>query len=193
MTTTYANYNFGQTVLSALPEPIKDVIHEFEELYTLGLYGTDILTYINTYNSKKYKKDAAVDFYNVIGKQIDYKKDVRPYYVYVYGYICRYVIDSICQNHIWCSDELIHNVRPSNLNCDVIATFFPDIEKKEIKMALTLMNWLHETLTKPMAENYEAEEEHIEKTIKMYDSTVSQAVRLICEYQNCVMLACPLA
>ena len=177
MPTTYTHYRFGKDVLKELSKPLKRTINIKRELYDIGLHGPDLLFYyhplyfnhVNKTGSKLHKK-SAYDFFLRAGDVIKVQEDIMAAKSYIYGFICHYVLDSVCHKYVekiiyvsgighseiemeWdrrlmVKDGLdpltfvpIKHLIPGRENAEVIAPFFEGIKVREVEDALKGMRW----------------------------------------------------
>lgn len=107
MPTTYTHYKFGKDVLDTLPEPLRISIEKNRDLFDLGLHGPDILFYhhplcwnpVNKEGSSLHKEMADV-FFTKAADIIKTSKVSSRSRAYIYGFICHFVLDSICHQYI---------------------------------------------------------------------------------------------
>lgn len=123
MPSTYAHYRLGQEVEAALPDRVKAIIGNHQELYHIGLHGPDILFYYkplfpNAVNQTGYglHDEPARDFFSQSGKIILKSGEREAYLAYIYGFICHFVLDSECHGYI---DEKIRRSGISHTEIEV--------------------------------------------------------------------------
>jgi hypothetical protein len=185
MPSNYAHYRFGQDVLALLPEEIKKDILAYKALFDIGLHGPDILFYYRPFFSNKVSRkgfdmhdEPGLCFFKEIGENILYKKYRAPYLVYVYGFICHFVLDSQCHGYIDqkikqsgishaeievefdralmledghnpLTHSLTSHIYPSEYHGGIIATFFEGITRYEVVTALKSMKTYNQLLLAP--------------------------------------------
>lgn len=177
MPTTYTHYRFGKDVLSNLPDPIRKTIELKRQYFDIGLHGPDILFYyypfcynhVNKTGSKMHKVSARAFFENA-RDVIAESEDKMAAKSYVYGFICHYVLDSVCHKYVqkiidisgighseiemeWDRRYMVEDgldpltfvptahIYASKENAEIIAPFFNEISVKEVKRSLTIMRW----------------------------------------------------
>lgn len=123
MPSTYAHYRFGREVLSKLPEEIRKIILNEQELFNMGLHGPDLLFYykpltVNEVNSQGYgiHSEAGIDFFLPASKEIMKMAFSPAYLAYIYGVICHFALDRECHGYI---DEKIAESGVSHAEIEV--------------------------------------------------------------------------
>lgn len=185
MPSSYAHYRFGHEVLKELPGYIRKKIKNYINLYNIGLHGPDILFYykpfsLNHVNQKGFgmHDEAAIDFFEPAGQTIITMEEPDPYYAYIYGFICHYVLDSECHGYIdkkieqsgvshteieaefdrdlMCIDgydpithRLTEHIHPTDFHSQIIANFFDGITEQEVKGSLESMKRYNNLLVAP--------------------------------------------
>lgn len=254
MPSTYAHYRLGQEVAAAMPDRIKELIRNNQELYNIGLHGPDILFYYKPLFANKVNgtgfgmhEEAARDFFAKAGNTIMKNRGRESYLAYIYGFICHFVLDSECHGYIDekiersgvshteievefdrallvrdgynpLSQSLTEHIIPSDFNAEIIAEFFQEITKDEVKEALVSMKHYNRLLLAPhlgkrlliygllvitgnykemhgLVVNYKANpncEDSTEKLKRLYVTGVRESIRLITEYEDYVKRLKPL-
>lgn len=104
MPTTYTHDAFGRETYQKLPEEIKNIIRPYKKLYLIGLHGPDIFFYYKPYI---FKSNELVDFGHAMHQEkarIFFEEgiktcqgtDSRALMVYLMGFVCHYILDSVC-------------------------------------------------------------------------------------------------
>ena len=108
MPALYAHKYFGETVLNALPQPLKNDIALHKEAFVLGTQGPDIL-----FNHKPFSKNAikqqgmdmhlrsAKDFFEKSAQKVAQAGNQSATSAYVAGFICHFMLDNACHPHIY--------------------------------------------------------------------------------------------
>lgn len=107
MPTTYAHYRFGCTVYNRLPDKQKQLIDVYRPLYDIGLHGPDVLFYYRPFSSNPVKalgnamhRQTGQEVFTEAGRRILQEFDFRPMLVYTYGFLCHFVLDSMCHGYV---------------------------------------------------------------------------------------------
>lgn len=185
MPTTYTHYSFGQEVLKGLSAEKQSIIEKYKTLYDIGLHGPDLLFYynalskneVNRLGSALHKLPGSVFFENAV-KVIGGQEKKEAYYVYVYGFICHYVLDVFCHGYIDekiaasgithseieaeldrellviagknpVKQKLTGHIVPSKESAEVIQSFFDKIEEKQIYKCMKDMVFYLNALVAP--------------------------------------------
>lgn len=185
MPTTYAHYRFGRTVYNRLPEREKKIIDLYRPLFDIGLHGPDILFYYRPFTSNHVNQLGSC-MHNWIGRsvftragvQILSERDRLPLLAYTYGFLCHFVLDSVCHGYIAEKIEasgishseieaefdralMIHDgydpvrhcvtghIHPSKTSAAVISRFFRSVAEKEVYASLRSMVQYLNLLTAP--------------------------------------------
>ncbi|HEX3076950.1 MAG TPA: zinc dependent phospholipase C family protein [Lachnospiraceae bacterium] len=254
MPSTYAHYRLGREVFATLPENIRKQIEPYRELFNIGLHGPDILFYYKPMFPNRVNQTGfgmhdriALPLFERWGEMIGSKEDPRPYFAYLYGFICHYVLDSECHGYI---DEkiaqsgiahteiegeldrelmlkdghdptthyLTEHIQPSRRNCEVIADFFENVTADEVQKAIRSMKWYNGLLRAPhkgkrlfvysfllitgnyreihgLVINYKPNLNCMDSTeilTGMYEKAFKQSLKLIREYEECILEGIPL-
>ncbi len=111
----YAHKLFGETVLSALPAPLKDALNTHREAFVLGTQGPDILFYHKPFAKNDIKTKgmdmhlrSAKAFFESCSKKIRENAQSTQTLptqtaiaAYVAGFICHFLLDNACHPHIY--------------------------------------------------------------------------------------------
>lgn len=108
---TYAHFRFGREVLQKLPTDIKGKIDENIDIFNIGLHGPDILFYYRPYIPNEISdygyfmhKISGEEFFSSAAQVCKQKDD--KYLVYIYGFICHFVLDAKCHGFV---EEYVKN------------------------------------------------------------------------------------
>lgn len=107
MPTTYAHYRFGCTVYNHLPNWEKYLIDTYRPLYDMGLHGPDVLFYyrpflnnpVRTLGNTMHNQTGQAVFTQA-GERILQEVDFRPMLAFTYGFLCHFVLDSMCHGYV---------------------------------------------------------------------------------------------
>lgn len=185
MPTTYSHYRFGCTVYNRLPEKEKRMISQYRDLYNIGLHGPDLLFYYRPLSSNPVSKRGTAmhhqtgrEIFTQAGEYIRKEHDFRPLLAYTYGFLCHFVLDSMCHGYIAQKiaesgishseieaemDRALmvhdgHNpvkhcvtshILPSQESAAVISRFFPELSEKQTLEAMRSMVFYLNVLTAP--------------------------------------------
>ena len=101
MPSTYTHYRFGNTVLDALPDDLRDIVKEYRGLYDIGTHGPDIFFYhqpfhndnINVVGHRMHKETAAKFFNKVKANFVKEDKYQNAMLAYLLGFCSHYCLD----------------------------------------------------------------------------------------------------
>lgn len=108
MPANYSHYAFGKAVIEQLDDAkIKDVIQRNLDIFYIGLHGPDILFFYKPYKREDYSrmghilhKKSAYPFFNHAKKVIDSSSNPESAMAYILGFICHFILDSICHGYV---------------------------------------------------------------------------------------------
>lgn len=185
MPTTYTHYRFGKEVLEALPRRIRTAIEKNREIFDIGLHGPDILFYYhalipNAVSGQGYgmHRKQADSFFENAKQVIRDAEDKTKSRAYIYGFICHFVLDSVCHPYIekmmqksgishseiemefdryLLSEDgfdpvvykLTQHIHPTEKHAEIIAPFFENVTLRQVKQALFGMDFCHKALYAP--------------------------------------------
>ncbi len=106
MPTTYAHNVFGKAVFQKLPVELKNIVQENSMAYQVGLHGPDVLFYykpfeknsVNELGTRLHEEIAAPFFKRC--KVLLEKNGDPAVLAYVMGFICHFMLDSVCHPYI---------------------------------------------------------------------------------------------
>ncbi len=111
MPAVYAHYVFGKKVFRALPEKERILIRRRKDLFLLGLHGPDLLFYYkpvrkNRINQmgRRMHRELAAEFFEK-GRMEWEKRKSEGLRVYLYGFLCHFILDSECHPYVNCYME----------------------------------------------------------------------------------------
>lgn len=107
MPSVYAHYRFGCDVYTLLPEKVKTVVHNYRELYDLGLQGPDILffylpvchNHVNRLGTHIHHQPAR-EFFQPAVQIIRSRHKKQASMAYICGIACHYALDLVCHPYI---------------------------------------------------------------------------------------------
>ena len=186
MPTTYAHSRFGREVASSLSLPNREIVQAFPELYAIGLHGPDLFFYyqplipnaLGKFGGELHGKSGR-DFFKEMSRPLartGYAN--RAATAYLYGFICHFVLDSICHGLInrevsekgishaeiesefdrllmTCdglepvSHPLTEHIHPTLANSSVISQFFTGVSAHQVQKCLRRMIGYHKLLLAP--------------------------------------------
>ena len=179
MPTTYTHYRFGKDVLSCLSLPLRNSILEKRELYDIGLHGPDIFFYykamrnnpVNQIGYRIHDRNASEFFLNA-KKMIEKSPDKAAARAYQYGFVCHFVLDSICHPYVEKMEKtsglshseiemefdrtlliedhydpltypMTRHIHPTKENAAVLTPFFGNVTEQEVQKAMKGMIFYH--------------------------------------------------
>ena len=185
MPTTYSHYRFGCTVYNRLPKQEKESISQYRELYDVGLHGPDLLFYYRPFSRNAVNQLGhqmhhwtGRDVFTRAGEILLQQQENKPLLAYIYGYLCHFVLDSMCHGYIEQKIResgishseieaemdralLVHDgynpikhcvtkhIIPSKQSAAVISQFYPDLSDDNIYEAMRSMVRFLNILTAP--------------------------------------------
>lgn len=171
MPSTYAHYRFGATVLDMLSPETRRIVAWHPDLYYMGLHGPDLLFYYkplgtNHVNATGYglHDHTGLEFFSGAAQRLCQRPDGEAYLSYTYGFLCHFVLDSVCHGYIAqamtetgishteleseldrsllvrdgfdpVTKHLTDHIHPSPQSAEIICRFFPGIRPQEILKA----------------------------------------------------------
>lgn len=106
MPTTYAHDLFGKMVYHRLDPEIQEKIKKYQTTYQIGLHGPDILFYVRPFHKNRFNqmahrlhREEAAGFFER-GRELYQKTGNEEILVYLLGFICHFMLDSICHPYI---------------------------------------------------------------------------------------------
>ncbi len=107
MPSTYAHYQFGEDLRLKLNRHQQQIIHQYPNLYHLGLHGPDILFYFRPLKKNDITKlgntmhnQSAHIFFNHAIQTIQTLDNKEMGMAYLYGYLAHFSLDTTCHNYI---------------------------------------------------------------------------------------------
>lgn len=108
MPALYAHKYFGETVLNALPNPLKDEFSLHSEAFVLGTQGPDILFNHKPFSKNEIKRKgtdmhlrSAKAFFQASAQKVKTAGTQSAVASYVAGFICHFMLDNACHPHIY--------------------------------------------------------------------------------------------
>ncbi len=175
MPTTYAHYRFGCTVYRRLPEREKALIDACRPLYDFGLHGPDVLFYYRPFLRSPVRalggsmhNQTGREVFAQAGARLAQEDDQRPLLAYTYGFLCHFVLDSMCHGYVaqkMADSGLSHaeieaefdrallvrdgrdplrsrvtqHLRPTAAHAAVLSRFFPGVTPRQMHEAMRSM------------------------------------------------------
>ena len=107
MPTTYTHYAYGQDILRKLPDNIRRIIEPYEDYYSIGVHGPDILFYyrsfcknrVNQYGVRVHNEPMRV-FLEHAFSIYDRQPWRRAAFAWLAGFMTHYILDSTCHPYI---------------------------------------------------------------------------------------------
>lgn len=185
MPTTYTHYRFGCDVLKSLPAQIQEQILPYRELFDIGVHGPDLLFYYKPLSKHPVNQTGYAmhgrpgrDFFRAAKSSMDQTSESGPGLAYLYGFICHFILDSICHPYI---EEQVRqtsithseieaeldrrlmvidrhdpityrptaHLKATPFHAETIARFFPSIGKHKILKCIKSMRWYCNMLVAP--------------------------------------------
>lgn len=124
MASTFAHYKFGHLAAELLPQKIKTLITQNEELFDIGLHGPDILFYYKPYKNPKTHNEVSGRGYGQHSKPakdffenafLTAKNGSDADMAYVLGCITHFVLDTAVHSYI---QRLIENTGLSHIEAE---------------------------------------------------------------------------
>lgn len=107
MPATYAHYRFGQDVLKALPENRRDILLKYEDLFSIGLHGPDLLFYYRPFSHHELHREGGRmhrmtgrEFFTEAGRTFLAGGSRKADYAYLCGFLCHFALDRACHGYI---------------------------------------------------------------------------------------------
>jgi hypothetical protein len=107
MPSIYTHEAFGKAVLHQLPEEMKETIHEYPNLYQIGLQGPDVLFFYQPFKKNRTNStginmhsQSLLQWLIPATRMIYNKGKDTPEYSYYLGFILHYLLDSKCHPYI---------------------------------------------------------------------------------------------
>lgn len=106
MPAMYAHLRFGQEVTKQLPTSLQTLIHSYQDAFTIGLQGPDILFFFQPYKKNKINqlgnamhKQTATTFLTYAIAQLE-ENDSEQAHAYLLGFLCHFILDSACHYYV---------------------------------------------------------------------------------------------
>ena len=121
MPSVYAHHQFGDRVMSALPEDVRELLQSYRMLFDLGLQGPDFFFYYRL-GKQTLVRALAHEYHRRSGREVfsqicsELRKPSEPELAYLYGLLGHYCLDAGCHpivHRITGADSLAHNALES--------------------------------------------------------------------------------
>lgn len=106
MPSAYAHYTFGKKVYAELPLPVKRLISQNRQAYSIGLQGPDILFYYHPWGKNSISRTGsqlhhqlAAGFFEEGRRRFSETGNVILF-SYLLGFVCHFMLDSSCHPYI---------------------------------------------------------------------------------------------
>ena len=107
MPSIYTHEAFGKAVLNKLPEEMKDIVHEFPNVFQIGLQGPDILFFYKPFQKNRINQtgvnmhsQSMLQWLIPATRMIYHRGKDTPEYSYFLGFMLHYLLDSKCHPYI---------------------------------------------------------------------------------------------
>lgn len=107
MPTTYAHYRFGEAVRRQLPDSVRKIINQNEELFHYGVHGPDHFFYYSPLAKTdvgeigtRIHEQPAKTFFTRAARIMHKCSDKEAHLAYAYGYLCHFAMDYVCHGYI---------------------------------------------------------------------------------------------
>lgn len=185
MPAIYAHYRFGKKVYRQMPDYLKKVIRSYPEEYMAGLQGPDFLFFFNPLVKNRcmelghqiHAEDAAV-FLERARKILQVTGLDSPEGVYIFGFICHFMLDSSCHGFV---EQMVEETGISHM-------------KQETEFDRYLMERDGKCALRYPAHRLVQESQELAETISMFYRGISTfSVRLSLERMRLIkrLLYCP--